>query len=55
MEQVRAVVDLAESLAYLSQAAEPELVELMHALVDGVKVPVQSKMALFGSVGKAKQ
>lgn len=39
---------------YLTAVAAPELVDLMQVVIEGVKQPVQSKMELFGSVGKAR-
>lgn len=39
---------------YLAAVAAPELVDLMQVVIEGVKQPVQSKMELFGSVGKAR-
>jgi tagatose 1,6-diphosphate aldolase GatY/KbaY len=39
---------------YLAAMAVPELVDLMQMVIEGVKQPVQAKMELFGSLGKAR-
>ena len=44
---------LAAAGDYLVQTTGPELVDLIHAVTEAVKDPVQSKIDLFGSVGKA--